>query len=870
MDFDSRAHRFPDLGPATRFPRLRLSVRACLTLLVVLSTLPLLVLATWLMLTLGREQRDATQRGVDEASRALSGAVDRDLEETISTLEAFGALSSLADARLEDFHDEASRVVAARSDWRAITLTAPSGEPLVDTRLPYAAALGRVADRESFDRLLATRAPVVGSPTPDGLFAVRVPVPRVGPVRFVLSALVRASAMADVVAHQGLPDHWTAVLLDGRGAAIAQSRGGAAVFRGAPSYVAEARARLAPWSVVVAVPAEAVDRPLTRSMTAIVMGGLGLIVIGLSLAGLAGRLVTRSLRTLADAAADLARGRLPPPVRSRVSDLDRVGRDLEAAGAAREHAERAVRATEERFRVMADAAPVLVWMAGAERRCTWLNVQWLGFTGRSLEEELGAGWMERVHPEDVDLCREAYATAYAAWRPFRVDYRLRRRDGVYRWMRDEGVPLHGVDEPFSGYIGVCVDITDQKLAEIERTELLTREQAARREAEAASQTKDEFLAVLSHELRTPLNALRLWAAVLKSGGADEATRARAIRTIDRNAEIQAQMIEDLLDISRIASGGLRLNVQRLDLRPIVEAAIDTVRTAAENKGVRIVATLEPGTGAVLGDPMRLQQAAWNLLSNAVKFTPSGGCVDVDVRRAGIAVEISVADTGCGIAPDQLPHVFERFHQAPAGPTAAGPAPAAEARSHGGLGLGLTIARQLVELHGGTVTAHSDGEGKGATFVIRLPRAAASAGEGPVQAGPAPRSTATLDRVDILVVDDDADTRAAMLLALGRYGARVRTAASVPDALSLIEGERWPDVLISDIGMPEQDGYDLIRQLRSLELSRGGRIPAIALTAYASPADRKRALESGYQAHVAKPVDPAEVADLVVSLVARPR
>jgi PAS domain S-box-containing protein len=546
-----------------------------------------------------------------------------------------------------------------------------------------------------------------------------------------------------------------------------------------------------------------------------------------------------------DASLSLVRGGLSPS--AVIVALDASGRRaaLDAA-----------RAGDSRFRIMADAAPVLVWLAAPDARRTWFNSQWLDFVGRRLEEETGAGWLQHVHADDRARCVETVERDFAARRRCRLEYRLRRCDGVDRWMHDDGVPLRGADGALSGYVGACVDITGQKLAELERTELLARERAARREAEAASQAKDEFLAALSHELRTPLHALRLWAGVLRGGLGDPQALARAADTIDRNAVLQARLVDDLLDVSRIVSGKLQLVIERVELRPIVEGAAESARAAAQNKGIALVQDLDPEAGAVRGDATRLQQVVWNLLANAVRFTPAGGWVEIRLRRADGMAVLTVTDSGRGIAAELLPHVFDRFRQGERGTT----------RSHGGLGLGLSIARQLVELHGGTIEAASPGEGGGATFTVRLPIAEAVAAPGPATAAaPETGLPRPLEHVRVLVVDDDTETREVMAVALGLQGALVTTAPSVAEAVAAVERD-WPDVLLSDIGMPGEDGYDLIRKVRGLEAERGRHIAAIALTAYAAAEDRRRVLEAGYEAHLAKPVPAATVAPLIAGLL----
>ncbi|MBV8860024.1 MAG: PAS domain S-box protein [Acidobacteria bacterium] len=386
-----------------------------------------------------------------------------------------------------------------------------------------------------------------------------------------------------------------------------------------------------------------------------------------------------------------------------------------------------------------------------------------------------------------------------------------------------------------------------------------------REAQESSRLKDEFLATVSHELRTPLTAILGWAHMLRTGQFNDESARRAFETVERNARAQAQLIDDLLDVSRIITGKLRIDVRPIDPNTFIEAAVEAVRPAAEAKGVRLQKVLDTGTVTVSGDPVRLQQVVWNLLSNAIKFTPRGGRVQVRLERVNSHVEVAVSDTGSGIPAEFLPHVFDRFRQADQKTT----------RQHGGMGLGLAIARHLVELHGGTVRAESAGEGQGATFTVLLPVAPVyQAGEESVRVHPAARSTLPsfelfdrLDGVKVLVVDDEPDTREMLKAGLGQCGASVFVAASAAEALEEIE-KSAPDLIISDIGMPGEDGYELMKRVRKLPPERGGRVPAIALTAYARVEDRMQALRVGYQMHVPKPVELAELAAVAASLARR--
>ena len=397
----------------------------------------------------------------------------------------------------------------------------------------------------------------------------------------------------------------------------------------------------------------------------------------------------------------------------------------------------------------------------------------------------------------------------------------------------------------------------QQRAEEERALLLA-------EAEEANRTKDQFLATMSHELRTPMTAILGWSQLLRNNTLSEKDFPRALEIVERNANAQAKLIDDLLDVSRIITGKLRLDVRVVDLASVIEAAVDSLRPTAEAKAIRLQVVVDPLAGPVSGDSDRLQQVVWNLLSNAIKFTPKGGRVQVRLERVNSHVEITVSDSGKGISAEFLPHVFERFRQADGRTT----------RVHGGMGLGLSIVRQLVELHGGVVVVESAGEGQGATFTVQLPlmvtrrevdrseRRHPTAGGGVLFDCPP-----SLAGLRVLAVDDEPDTRELLRAVLEQCGSEVATAGSAAEALEMFARTK-PDVLISDIGMPEEDGYQLIGKVRALEANLGERIPAIALTAYARVEDRVRALTAGFQVHVPKPIEPAELVAVVASLAGR--
>jgi PAS domain S-box-containing protein len=735
----------------------------------------------------------------------------------------------------------------------------------------------------------------------------------------------------------------------------------------------------------------------------------------------------------------LVAGEIRYSVVSKFPLRDGSGRTYAVCGIAtditeRKRAEEALRESESRLRQHMDAMPQMVYTCPADGMTDYVNRRWQEYTGVSWERSLGTGWVERLHPDDRDRVWRQWVETVKAGQPFEMEYRLRRKDGQYRWHLSRAIPIRDGQQQIVKWIGTSTDIHDRKEAEAEREELLAREQVARaeaehsaesirrlqavtdsalvrltlddllremlarirellatdaaaillltedgqslsvratigwkeaatglrvpfgqgvagsiaasrapfvvedisaaevinpvlrrnarsligaplivegrligvihadttrprrfteddvrllqlaadrvalaieharlyeverqarRQAEDANRLKDEFLSTVSHELRTPLTAINGWALMLRAGRLDAAQSERALETIVRSARSQNQLIDDLLDVSRIITGRMRLAVAPLNLGSVIKAAVETVRPAAEAKGIRLSALIAPEAEAVSGDAERLQQVVWNLLSNAVKFAPQGGRVEVRLERADSHVEIVVADNGQGIKPEFLPYVFERFRQEDGGTN----------RQQGGLGLGLAIVRNIVELHGGTVHAASEGLGKGATFTVALPIASVRAvapdeSRDKVVGGRlAPENPSALAGVRALFVDDEADARELITMMLAQGGAEVRTAVSATEALASCDEWR-PDVLISDIGMPGEDGYMLMKKLRARESERGGHIPAIALTAYGRQEDRMRALSVGYEYHIPKPVDPAELLAVVASLTNR--
>lgn len=549
----------------------------------------------------------------------------------------------------------------------------------------------------------------------------------------------------------------------------------------------------------------------------------------------------------------------PPPdeIEALLHELGVHQIELEMQNEALRETQAALEASRDRYADLYDAAPVGYFTLNDQGIILEANLTGAGLLGIEREWLIGKPFL-------LFVAEESRNTFYAHLRTvLRSRSRQRHEIGIRRTIkqkkREAAFFYAALESSFietAGGEGRCRMILSD-IAERKRAEDLLQRQAE--ELEKANRIKDEFLATLSHELRTPLNSILGWASLLRERKRDEATLARALEVIERNAKAQNKLIEDMLDVSRIIMGRLRLEVNQVEFIRIIHAAVDAARPVAEAKGVELVLRLDPSANMLWGDLNRLQQVVWNLLSNAIKFSYSGGRVEVRLMRVGSQIQLQIQDAGEGIDPAFLTHVFDRFRQADNAPN----------RSKSGLGLGLSIVRHLVELHGGSVRAESPGKGQGATFFVELPLG------GPVQEqeqniqrrSESAKAYPALDDVKVLVIDDEADARDLIRSALESCNALVTTAGSMREALEAF-GKSKPDVVVSDIGMSEEDGYVLIQKLRALEGENGNRVPAVALTAYAREEDRAQALSAGYQIHLSKPIEPEHLARVIASLTGR--
>ncbi len=537
---------------------------------------------------------------------------------------------------------------------------------------------------------------------------------------------------------------------------------------------------------------------------------------------------------------------------ARASERERAGlleasqkaqEETKAALADAEGLNRDLSEAEGVLRSLVDHLPELAWSARSDGYIDFYNQRWFEYTGVSSADMLGWGWTQVHDPTMLEGVIERWTHSIETGERFEMEFPLRGADGQFRWFLTRVAPLRDGSGKVVRWFGTNTDIHRQR-------------QEGQKAVEA-NVAKDEFLATASHELRNPLSAILGWARLLRAGDVDPKMFAKGLETIERNANAQVQLIEDILDGSRIITGNLRLEVTPLDLIQVVQTAVDTLRTAADAKQIQLVTRLDPKAARVVGDPERLQQIVWNLVSNAVKFTPQGGSVEVRLERTAAHLELSVKDSGEGIEPTFLPYVFDRFRQADASST----------RRHGGLGLGLALVRHLVEAHGGTVHAESEGIGNGARFLVHLPVRALYVDEETLDAEMAKsssKSSAILEGVEVLVVDDEPDGRDLVATVLCMQGASVTVASGAEEALALFQ-KNPVKVIVSDVGMPGMDGYELIRRIRRLSPETALGVRAIALTAYVREKDRRLALDAGFQTHLAKPVDPGELVRAVAEL-----
>ena len=867
-------------------------------------------LAGQLILRFWEQQQSLVNRQNEERARAIAGAVDQEVQNTVAQLRIISELEPIDAGDLRSFHELARRLVAARSasGWVSMRLVGLENEVLADTSTPFGEPATLVSD-DWVKAVRSTRQHAVSAlhkdPGTGGYFvSIGVPVIRNNRLRFALGVRVLPSAFGKILRQHQAPPEGVLALLDGDLTIMARTlaeerhlggkptpefiqslrsaRAGSVRSRtleGVPTYSAWQTSDVTGWTLALGLPSRTVDSQLYLSLGVLVAITLTILGGGLMLALYVSRSVVRAQTNAVVTARALARGEPVAPAASAVAEfndladglrdaaaiLDQRLHERDAAEAERAKAvaeleralesEQAARAAgernEARLAVTLQSIGDAVIAADAQGLVTVVNAVAQSLTGWPEKEAIGEP-IERVfetvdertrRPAPSPMVR-ATATQDLTFPAHAV---LMARDGRDIPVGDSVAAIRSADGTLQGIVVVFRDVTAERDAERQRAAALEREQAARRAAETLSRAKDEFVATVSHELRTPLNAIFGWVAMLKMGTLDDSGRAKALDVIERNTRVQAQLIEDLLDMARFIRGTVRLEMQPVDLGAVLESAVDAVKPAADARRVVLSVEAPRGIAIVSGDSSRLQQVAWNLLSNSIKFSDAGDHVDARLSVEGDDAVLRVTDTGSGIDPAFLPHVFDRFRQEISDVT----------REHAGLGLGLSLVRHLTELHGGRVTAQSDGKDRGATFTVRLPLIGARAGRDATfdrvddSALPAPAPDA-LEGLHVIVVDDEPDARELTAAILRQAGAEVLVASSARDALELLEAHT-PDLIVTDIAMPHATGFDLVETLRADP--RWSTLPVIAVTAYARAEDKARALALGFHGHVGKPFAP---------------
>jgi PAS domain S-box-containing protein len=739
-----------------------------LLLVVMVALAPIVTFSCVNLVLSARQQRAELLRATTETMRAMVGAVDTELGRLTAVLQALAASSSLERGDLKDFYDTARRAQERDASWANIVLADIEGKQLVNLLRPYGAELpGKLAWPDTFFPVLRERRPVIGSLVPHGpiirtpIFTIDVPIMRARELRYVLTGVIKPEAIRSVIDQQRVPRDGVVSIFDARGNHVARSRAHeewlgkpasqtlqALMARGAegsgPSftldrqhiYAAFSRSSATGWSVAVGVPREAIDGPVRRSYMTLGVGIALSLALGLVAARVAARSVSRPVEALRVAAQAVGRGERPLEPRTALPEVREVAaallaahtareKQIEAEYAARGETEAANRAKDEmlaarereeagarRLAAIVDSSDdaivsktlegvITSWNRGAERMFGWTAAEAIGHHINLIIPE------DRHAEEDDVLARIRRGEIVDHYETVRVT-----KDRLSLNISLTVSPLRDATGRVVGASKIARDITERRRLEDERDRLLISEQQARVQAEASNRAKDQLLATVSHELRTPLNSIMGWARLLQSGDLDEAGRSHAVEVILRSASTQTQLIEDLLDLSRTVTGRMRLTLEKCEVAGLVNEALDAVRPAAAAKGIELVTTFAPDAAPVLGAPDRLRQVVWNLAMNAIKFTPTGGRIEVAVVSSRQHVEIVVADNGVGISPAILPRVFEEFQQEDGSST----------RAYGGLGIGLALVKQIVELHGGRVHAQSPGKGKGATFTVRIPLA----------------------------------------------------------------------------------------------------------------------------------------------------
>jgi PAS domain S-box-containing protein len=838
-------------------------------LLVVLSALvPLLLVAVVLALVLVKKEREGTERELRESAQLLSLAVDAELQRSFAALQALSRSESLRRGDLKSFYAEAMDVRNALGLWDNLLLLSPSADHLLNLMRPYGTKLPPVPQPAGTLTAARTMKPFVsgvikGRVDREWLMYIAYPAIHDGKVKYVIGATMNYRYWANWLSARAPADR-VAGIVDADYAVLARTREPERVagqpvqswyrevLAAAPSglvrgqgltdsdvVVAFHQSPLSGWRVNVFTTGAALDAPMQRTALLLSIAVLLALAIAAALAMARVGVLTRGVRALQEALENLKGAQRIPALKSPVREIQAAmaaaqatAEVLAARSEQRDEAEAALRQSEEKFRTIANAAPAIVWVTDASG-IVFMNERWSEYTGQPIEQALGQGWGARVHPDDDERLRPYRERCRRTGEPYEGEIRYRRKDGQYRWHAFRALPSRGADGAIEQWFGVSVDVHDARQA-----------QEALKEAD---RRKDEFLATLAHELRNPLAPIRNALHLLKrSPAAETSVRAVAQDIMDRQVSHMVRLIDDLLDVSRITRGKLELRREPVELSAVVELALETARPHLTQQ-LTIKLPSEPIR--LDADAVRLSQVLSNLLNNAAKFTPKNGHISVAAALEGSSAAIRVRDDGAGIAPEQLPKLFRIFSQA-GSPLE---------RTKGGLGIGLSLARSLVELHGGTIEAHSEGSGKGSEFIVRLPvLAMPDASEVTIPPVPAAYSGAVRR---VLVVDDLQDSVDSLAALLRGDGNEVQTAADGLEAVQKAELFK-PDLILMDLGLPNLNGYEACALIRRQPWGKG--IVIVALTGWGQDDDRRRTLSAGFDAHLVKPVQYEAVRALLAS------
>jgi signal transduction histidine kinase len=871
---------------AYAIPREARSIRTHLVFLLLAAVLPLIAFAGVLTALFWQQQRAAFEQRYLERVRAMSIALDREQDGHIRVLQTLAHSALLAEGNLSAFYEHAKAVRAGQPGWATVILADLGSNQLFTLRQPFGSTLPKATFGEaaaakvaSTGRPLITRL-MIGAVTQDYVTQIGVPVRRNGVVTHVLIAAIDPPAWLEFLRRYPVAPGATMTLLDQDGIIIARTlnherwigkQPAAALYEnsrampeaafrsvgleGQAFYSAFSRSGLSGWTMATGVPAETVEAALWRSTVGMVGGGLLCLGLATGLAYLFGRRIARSISALAGSAAQIGSRQHPSDLpRTPISDIEEInslGRKLEETVARlrselleRERAEEARRMSEERFRALTAASSDVLYRMSPD----WSEMRQLDSQGFIASTEAPTrDWIRKYIPaDDQPGVMKAIEEAIRTKRTFELEHRVLRVDGSSGWTFSRAIPILDASGEIVEWFGAANDVTDRKLVVQALHATRTSAERAKAEAERANNAKDHFLAVLSHELRTPLTPVLAAAELLHRRLGESADAREPLDIIRRNVLLQARLIDDLLDLTRIAHGKLELKRKPIQVCTVIERAVEIVKPDFDARRLHFGVALKDAPHRVDADASRLQQVVWNLLSNAAKFTPEGGCVGLRCERLDGYVVIEVSDSGIGIEPEALPRIFGAFEQGERSIT----------RQFGGLGLGLAIAKRLVEMHEGTISVRSEGRNRGATFRVQLPLSTEPLESAAAKGVPLFERRARR----ILLVEDNGDTAATMKMLLEAYGYEVETAGDVRQALQAIDSANF-DLLISDLGLPDRSGIELMKELRQRRHSLKG----IALSGYGQEEDMRRSKEAGFAVHLVKPVDAGLLLETIGSI-----